>query len=279
MAVSPGGFVALDCADPLALGEFWAAMLGGDAITVSDDIVAVRTPWVWLTALRVDDHRPPSWPAGDVPKQIHLDLAVADLNAAAVDAERLGARTVADQPAPDRWLVLTDPAGHPFCLTTQIPVAMFRPDAPPPAQEDPVAPRQFFGKYAGTVVDNADPTSTGRVRVTVPAVTGPEVEAWALPCFAVPGVYAVPAVGADVWVEFEAGNAGRPIWTGCWFPTGGEAPSPVIATAAGGVVITAADGATITLDERGIVIDNAKGARIVLAGPTVDVNAGALAVT
>jgi hypothetical protein len=68
MAVSPGGFVALDCADPTELGEFGANMLGGDVIVVSVDIVAVRTPWVWLTALRVDNHKPPTWPRDDVPR-------------------------------------------------------------------------------------------------------------------------------------------------------------------------------------------------------------------
>ena len=26
-----------------------------------------------------------------------------------------------EQPDPERWRVLFDPAGHPFCLTTQIP--------------------------------------------------------------------------------------------------------------------------------------------------------------
>ena len=51
MAVSVGGFIALDCADPVELGEFWANMLGGTAIAVSPDIVAIQTPWVWLTAL------------------------------------------------------------------------------------------------------------------------------------------------------------------------------------------------------------------------------------
>lgn len=36
-------------------------------------------------------------------------------------ALRLGARRAAEQPDPDRWRVMLDPAGHPFCLTTQIP--------------------------------------------------------------------------------------------------------------------------------------------------------------
>jgi hypothetical protein len=52
---------------------------------------------------------------------MHLDLGVTDLEAAVADAERLGARVAPHQPAPDRWRVLLDPAGHPFCLTTQIP--------------------------------------------------------------------------------------------------------------------------------------------------------------
>ncbi|MEU7863688.1 VOC family protein [Nonomuraea sp. NPDC049141] len=40
-------------------------------------------------------------------------------------AERLalaaGATKATDQPNPDRWRVLLDPAGHPFCVTTLIP--------------------------------------------------------------------------------------------------------------------------------------------------------------
>ena len=121
MAVARSGFVSLDCADPLTLGEFWAAMLGGEIRFTSATTVGVRTDWVWLTALKIPDYVAPTWPDSDVPKQIHLDLAVTDLDAAAAEAERLGARIAPTQPAPDRWRVLLDPAGHPFCLTTQIP--------------------------------------------------------------------------------------------------------------------------------------------------------------
>jgi Glyoxalase-like domain len=121
MAVARTGFVSLDCDDPLALGEFWAAMLGGEIKFTSPTTVGVRTDWVWLAALKVPDYVAPTWPDGDVPKQIHLDLAVTELDAAVAAAERLGARVAPVQPAPDRWRVLLDPAGHPFCLTTQIP--------------------------------------------------------------------------------------------------------------------------------------------------------------
>lgn len=35
--------------------------------------------------------------------------------------ELLGLEEAAFQPAPDRWRVMLDPAGHPFCLSTDRP--------------------------------------------------------------------------------------------------------------------------------------------------------------
>jgi Glyoxalase-like domain len=113
--------VALDCADPAVLASFWAELLGGDIAFTSDTFVAVKTDRVWLSAVQVPNYRAPSWPSGDSPKQMHLDLAVDDLDQAEAEALRLGANRAADQPAPDRWRVMLDPAGHPFCLSTQIP--------------------------------------------------------------------------------------------------------------------------------------------------------------
>jgi hypothetical protein len=52
---------------------------------------------------------------------MHVDLAVDDLGEAEGRAVALGAIRADEQPAPDRHLVLFDPAGHPFCLSTQIP--------------------------------------------------------------------------------------------------------------------------------------------------------------
>jgi catechol 2,3-dioxygenase-like lactoylglutathione lyase family enzyme len=115
------GSVALDCSDPVALGAFWAELLGGEVAFSSEEFVAVKTDRVWLAAVRVPDHQAPTWPEGTRPKQMHLDLAVDDLGQAETEALRLGAVRAADQPAPDRYIVLTDPAGHPFCLSTQIP--------------------------------------------------------------------------------------------------------------------------------------------------------------
>ena len=79
---------------------------------------------------------------------------------------------------------------------------------------------RYFGKYRGTVTDNADPTSRGRLKIRVPAVLG-DLEAWAMPC--VPyagdhvGFYSLPNPGTGVWVEFEAGDPSFPIWSGCFW--------------------------------------------------------------
>lgn len=115
------GSIALDCADPAPLASFWADLLDGEVAFTSDDFVAVKTDRMWPAATRVADYAPPTWPGAQTPKQIHLDLAVDDLMEAEQRAIGLGAVRAASQPAPERYIVLFDPAGHPFCLTTQIP--------------------------------------------------------------------------------------------------------------------------------------------------------------
>lgn len=121
MAIDAQVFVSMDCTEPAPLAEFWAAMLGGEIRFTTANSVGVRTDSVWLAAIRIPDYRPPTWPTGDVPKQMHLDLAVTDLGAAVAEAERLGARPAEHQPAPEHRRILLDPAGHPFCLTAQVP--------------------------------------------------------------------------------------------------------------------------------------------------------------
>jgi hypothetical protein len=115
------GSIALDCADPAVLAAFWASLLGGEVAFSSEHFVAVKTERMWLAAVKLDDYERPTWPAGEQPKQMHLDLAVDNLAEALAEAELLGAVKADFQPQPDRYVVLFDPAGHPFCLTTQIP--------------------------------------------------------------------------------------------------------------------------------------------------------------
>ena len=114
------GGVSLDTADPARLAAFYRELLGLEVLYDSDEFVALQGAGILLSAQRVDDHVPPTWPSGDVPKQMHLELAVDDLDAAEAAAIALGASRPDDQPSPDRWRVLIDPAGHPFCITTLI---------------------------------------------------------------------------------------------------------------------------------------------------------------
>jgi hypothetical protein len=90
----------------------------------------------------------------------------------------------------------------------------------PAADRDDQADR-FYGKYRGLVLNNQDPLNQGRLQATVPEVLGEVPTGWASPCSPYAGTqagfFAIPPLGAGVWVEFEAGDVSRPVWTGCWW--------------------------------------------------------------
>jgi hypothetical protein len=110
--------VSLDCADPDALAEFYLHLLGGEIAWRTEHSAGVRVPGVLLVAQRVDDYRPPAWPGASI---VHLDLTAGDqLDEPEARALHLGATLASFQPD-DRWRVLLDPAGHPFCITTLTP--------------------------------------------------------------------------------------------------------------------------------------------------------------
>ncbi len=111
------GLVAFDCPDALALADFYSSIIGGDLVPGDDEgWVELHTPTGKLAFQQIDDHRPPTWPDGDVPQQAHIDIDVVNLDGAEAAVLRLGARGADVQPSPDRFRVMIDPAGHPFCL-------------------------------------------------------------------------------------------------------------------------------------------------------------------
>jgi len=70
----------------------------------------------------------------------------------------------------------------------------------------------FCGLYRAVVVGTDDPLRQRRLRVKVPAVLG-DVTVWALACIPA-GSRAVPRSGASVWIQFEGGDPGFPVWLG-----------------------------------------------------------------
>lgn len=159
----------------------------------------------------------------------------------------------------------------------------------------------FYGKYRGVVSDTADPLMMGRVQATVPDVFGEQASGWALPCAPFGGehmgFFAIPSVGASVWIEFEHGDPEYPIWSGCWWGDASQASPFVLmppynkvqVASAGGLKITLDDtpgiggitletsaGQKIVLSESGLEIDNGMGAKISMVGPQVSINSGAL---
>jgi len=165
---------------------------------------------------------------------------------------------------------------------------------------------QYFGKYRGTVVNNIDPMQQGRIQAMVPDALGTMPSSWAMAC--VPfagtqaGLWAVPDVGSGVWIEFEQGDPEYPVWTGGWWGSAADPPALALAVPpavphvlvqttgqntlsisdapgpAGGLLLKSTSGAMIMVNDVGITITNGA-ASIVLAGPSVTINSGALVVT
>jgi hypothetical protein len=80
-------------------------------------------------------------------------------------------------------------------------------------------PDQYCAKYSGIVQDNSDPDNLGRIQVSVPSIFPPDEQMQARPALPF-GYFFVPEVGAKVWVEFEGGDSGFPLWTGLQYVAG-----------------------------------------------------------
>ncbi len=48
---------------------------------------------------------------------MHLDFSVVDLDESVERLKALGATKPDHQPGGEKWVVLIDPVGHPFCVT------------------------------------------------------------------------------------------------------------------------------------------------------------------
>ncbi|MEU6117118.1 VOC family protein [Streptomyces sp. NPDC047117] len=114
--------ITLDCPDPLALAAFYQQATGlAPHPESTGEFAALRGGdegggGIVLGFQRVGEYRAPTWPDQIVPQQLHLCFAVDDLDESEERLVGLGAGKPELQPCEGRWRVLTDPAGHPFCL-------------------------------------------------------------------------------------------------------------------------------------------------------------------
>lgn len=127
--------VVLDTTDARGLAEFYRELLGyeyrpGDERPPAGEPDPKGGDWLVLVepggrarlAFQQVDRLPAAtWPEGDVPQQLHLDLAVTTVDSLTEQHARalaLGARLLLDRSDdPGEPLrVYADPAGHPFCI-------------------------------------------------------------------------------------------------------------------------------------------------------------------
>lgn len=109
--------VTVHAPDAIALAGFYAEITGGVA-KGNEHWAVVDGRNGSIGFQQVEDFRQPSWPEGDLPVLMHLDLFVNDLDSAEARVLAAGARRFDFQPNSDHCLVYADPVGHPFCLST-----------------------------------------------------------------------------------------------------------------------------------------------------------------
>lgn len=123
----------LDTPHPRELAEFYRELLGYD-YRPGDEPPPQGEPddseWLvlrhpagghQLAFQLAESVEPTTWPDPTVPMQLHLDMTVADVAALVRHRDRalaLGATVRMDRSDDDEepLFVMTDPAGHPFCL-------------------------------------------------------------------------------------------------------------------------------------------------------------------
>jgi hypothetical protein len=109
--------ICVDCADPAALGRWWAELLGWRLTYEEPDEVVLEPP-----AGSAEDGVSPDLLFLKVPEpkrdkvRLHIDLRPEDQDAEVARAESLGARRVDIGQGDPTWVVLADPEGNEFCI-------------------------------------------------------------------------------------------------------------------------------------------------------------------
>ena len=109
----------LDTPDPARLAAFYERLLGWRVRGDDETWVTMQSPrgGRGLAFQLEPRYVRPTWPSAPGAQQMmcHLDIAVADVDAAVAHAQECGA-TLAEYQPQDHVRVCLDPDGHPFCL-------------------------------------------------------------------------------------------------------------------------------------------------------------------
>ena len=113
---------AIDCDDENVLADFYVKMLGWTKTFSGDGFAVISSPEhpSLLVFQAVENYQKPVWPweKDKQAQMMHFDFYVENLDEAIEHAKKCGA-TVSDvQFFKGSSVVMFDPAGHPFCLST-----------------------------------------------------------------------------------------------------------------------------------------------------------------
>jgi len=118
--------IMIDCKDPNELANFYAALVKWEVVFFDEEYAVIAPPdtsqgtYPSITFQHNPNYTPPTWT--DEPnahqQMAHIDFCVNDLEKAVEYAISCGA-TIASKQFSDRWKVMFDPEGHPFCLVLQ----------------------------------------------------------------------------------------------------------------------------------------------------------------
>lgn len=101
--------ISLDCVDPVALGQFWCALLDGELEAQDDGDMSVQFHGGELL-LMIDPN------AKTTKNRVHLDLRPDNQALEVARAEALGATKIDIGQGEVSWVVLADPEGNEFCI-------------------------------------------------------------------------------------------------------------------------------------------------------------------
>jgi hypothetical protein len=148
-----------------------------------------------------------------------------------------------------------------------------------PAEQIQIVSSRIYGKYKGIVKEVGEAEQLGYIKVEIPEIYGETINSpWVQPQtpFAGPnyGLLMLPKNGDRVWIEFEAGDISRPIWTGFWWSNKQEIPSPAGRETR---VLVTPKGHKIVLDDENneVYLIHASGPEIKLTSDEISLKIGA----